>query len=316
MRTPQPLPDSLRGVSFTPADARRSGVARSRLRARDLRHPFHAIHLSDEPASIHELCAAYLPRMVEGAWFSHQTAAALLGAPLPALPESELLHVSVAFPRSAPRGRGVVGHSLGMLRGTLVDGLPISVPAHVWCQLSGVLAREDLVAVGDYLVGARGRPPLADLVELVAAAADLHRTKGGRARMWALPRIRAGADSRPESLLRLFLEDRGYGALEVNAPVHVRSGRLVLHPDLSIPNRRVAFEYEGDGHRVDRRQWHADIERRDLLETEGWRVVRVTAKDLFEGREAFARRLAEFVPNGANGGAIRAIRHESGGREP
>ncbi|QNE33910.1 endonuclease domain-containing protein [Leifsonia shinshuensis] len=313
MRTPHPLPAALTGVAFTPSDARRAGVSASRLRARDLHNPFHGIHLSVAPESLRERCHAYLPLLAEGAYFSHRTGAALLGVPMPTAADDEPLHVSVEFPRSPPRGRGVVGHSLGSLAGGIVDGLPVSSAAHLWCQLSGMLSREDLVAAGDYLVGARRRPAVAALDELVVAADELQRTKGARARAWALPRIRPGTDSRPETLLRLFLEARGYRGLEVNVPVKVGRRRPELHPDLSIPDRRLAFEYEGDGHRVDRRQWHVDIERRDLLESHGWRVVRVTAHDLFGDRESFAQRLNRFVPNVAFGGAKGDIRHESWG---
>lgn len=313
MRTPHPLPTALAGAAFTPAEARRAGVSASCLRARDLHNPFHGIHLSIAPASLRERCLAYLPLLVGGAYFSHQTGAALLGVPMPMTPDEGPLHVSVEFPRSPPRGRGVAGHSLGSLAGQVVDGLPVSSAAHVWCQLSGVLSREDLVAVGDHLIGARKRPALADIDELVVAADELRRTKGARARAWALPRIRPDADSRPETLLRLFLESRGYGDLEVNHPVPVGRRGVVLHPDLSIPERRLAFEYEGDGHRVERWQWHRDIERRELLEAEGWRVVRVTAHDLFGDRDAFAERLNRFVPNVAFEGAEGDIRHESRG---
>ncbi len=259
--------------------------------------PFHSVHVTSPPRGVRELCRAYLPLLPEAAYFSHQTAAVLLGVPLPSQLSEGPLHIAVAFPRTPPRGRGVHGHSLGSVHGEIVDGMPICAPAQVWCQLSGVLDREDLVAAGDHLVGARGREPLAEIDELMDAAADLNRTKGSRSRVWALPRIRYGADSRPESLLRLLLEEYGYTGLEVNRPVLLAGGRLVLHPDLTLPHRRLAFEYEGDGHRVDRRQWQADIERRDLLEAEGWRVVRVTSRDLFGNPDAFRDRLAGFVTN-------------------
>ncbi len=89
--------------------------------------------------------------------------------------------------------------------------------------------------------------------------------------------------------------------------VSLRRGRTILHPDLSIPERRIAFEHEGDGHRVDRRQWHLDIERRDVLESEGWRVVRVTAHDLFGNRDAF-RRISGLVGEGdALGAGVAAV---------
>ncbi|MGN7798484.1 endonuclease domain-containing protein [Leifsonia sp. 22587] len=235
--------------------------------------------------------------MPEGAFFSHVTAAELLGVPLPAQDGPRVLHVAVPFPRTPPRARGVIGHSLSHVSGGPVDGLPVCAAAQVWCQLAGELCREDLVAAGDHLVGARRRPPLVDETELSAAALRFRRTKGADARAWALPRIRPGADSRPETLLRLFLEDCGVDGLEVNRPVPVLAGALALHPDLSIPQSRIAFEYEGDGHRMDRRQWQRDIERRELMEAEGWRVIRVTARDLFTDRDAFLARLLRFVPN-------------------
>ncbi|MFJ3425689.1 hypothetical protein [Leifsonia aquatica] len=255
------------------------------------------MHALSAPTTVPKLCDAYLAVMPEESYFSHQTAAVLLGVPLPPSLDVGELHVTVAFPQVAPRGRGIVGHSLGSVNGDVLNGRPICEPALVWCQLAGVLDREDLVAAGDHLVGSRHREPLAELAELADAADEVRRTKGARDRAWALHRIRYGADSRPETLLRLLLERRGHRDLEVNAPATVRRGRLVLHPDLSIPSRRIAFEYEGDGHRVDERQWHLDIRRRELLEAEGWRVVRVTARDLFQEREAFLRRLDSFVPN-------------------
>ena len=298
-------------MPFTPDHARRSAVAYRRLRARDLHHPFHGIHVATAPRTVSDLCKAYLPLLPDGALFSHQTAAELLRIPLPgSLPDARL-HVSVEFPRSPPRARGVIGHSLGKVTGEVVDGFPVCSPAIVWCQLSGVIGREDLVAAGDYLLGARKRAPLVDLDELATLSEELCRTKGARARSWALPRLRFGADSRPESLLRLVLEERGLNGIEVNSPVSVADGRLTLHPDLSIPARRIAFEYEGDGHRVDRRQWATDIERRELFEAEGWRVMRVTASDLFLDRVAFLGRLDRFVPNVAFGEAKTTIRHES-----
>ncbi len=313
MRKPEPLPPSLVGVAFRPDDARANGIGASRLRKRDLHHPFHSVHVSVAPRSVRELCAAYRRLLPEGALFSHQTAAALLGVPLPMPLDDEPIHVSVAFPRHAPGGRGVIGHSLGSIAGTVVDGFPICTPAQVWCQLAGIIGRDELVAAGDHLIGARNREPLCSHFELAEASEALPRTKGARSRDWALPRLRFGSDSRPESLLRLLLDELGYHGLEVNAPVVVKRGGVVLHPDLSLPNRRVAFEYEGDGHRVDPRQWHLDIQRRELLEAEGWRVVRVTARDLFHDRDAFIDRLHAFAPNVATDGVSRHIRRESRG---
>lgn len=247
-------------------------------------------------------------RAPEGIVFSHQTAAALLGIPLPETIELSRVHVAVEFPRTPPRGRGVTGHSLGRVSAARVGPFPICAPAQVWCQLAALLPREDLVAAGDHLLGARKRPAVVNRETLAAEATQCRRTKGTAARAWALTRVRSGADSRPESLLRLLLEEAGYRHLQINEPVVVGAGRLVLHPDISIPSLRIAVEYEGDGHRVDARQWHADIERHGLLEAAGWRVVRVTARELFHHRDAFLARLVA-VTHSARMSASASARH-------
>ena len=41
----------------------------------------------------------------------------------------------------------------------------------------------------------------------------------------------------------------------------------------------VAVEYDGDQHRLDRRQYLKDIRRLELLERLGWLIVRVVAED-------------------------------------
>ncbi|MFP3380648.1 hypothetical protein SB767_30470, partial [Bacillus sp. SIMBA_069] len=92
--------------------------------------------VSVAPSTFRQLCEAALPLLPERAFFSHGTAAALLGVPLPAPQPPDGLHVSVEFPRRPPRGRGMTGHTLRRVSGRMIDGLPVSAPAHVWCQLS------------------------------------------------------------------------------------------------------------------------------------------------------------------------------------
>ncbi|WP_157780358.1 hypothetical protein [Leifsonia xyli] len=268
------------------------------------------MRINVEARSVPALCLAYLPLMPQEAVFSHQTAAELLGIPLPTDVTGSPLHVSVPFPRTPPGGRGVIGHSLGSLVGGTVGGLPVCSPEQVWCQLSTAISPLDLVAAGDHLVGARSREPRTDVGRLAAAVDQCRGSRGTRARAWALPRIRFGTDSRPETLLRLLLEELGFSDLEVNSPVVLDHGRLTLHPDLSIRESRLAFEYEGDGHR-EKRQWGVDIRRQEHFEVAGWLVVRVTADDLFHNRDGLIARLAPFVTNRAHSARTSAIRDES-----
>ncbi|MCD2443877.1 hypothetical protein LQ757_16470 [Agromyces sp. SYSU K20354] len=88
----------------------------------------------------------------------------------------------------------------------------------------------------------------------------------------------------------------------IAAPVPVRHG-VVLHPDLSYPELRIAIEYEGEEHRLDPRRWHDDIARRRALEAVGWVVIRVTMADLrapeqflADLRETRRRRIGDAMP--------------------
>ena len=70
----------------------------------------------------------------------------------------------------------------------------------------------------------------------------------------------------------------------------VARGR-VLHPDLKWRHGRILLEYEGDGHRTDRRRWKQDLARKGDFEAAGWIVIRVTSDDLFVDRASFIARV-------------------------
>jgi hypothetical protein len=169
----------------------------------------------------------------------------------------------------------------------------------VWCQLAATLDRNDLVAVGDALVtGARTRTArseaLASREELARAVGRWASRRGARRLAWALPRVRVGAESRPESLTRLLLVEHGLPEPVPNDPTPMTNGR-VLHPDLKWERWRIVFEYEGDGHRTSRTAWQRDIRRKRDFEAAGWTVIRVTSDDLFVDSAAFIARVCAFI---------------------
>lgn len=113
---------------------------------------------------VRELCRAYLPRITGGQFFSHTTAAALWGMPLPFIP-GDSIHVGANPPAREPCTRGIIGHRLRMPEDglTLIEGFPVPTPAQTWAQLGGMLRADDLIAAGDWII-AHG-DPLTDLVE-------------------------------------------------------------------------------------------------------------------------------------------------------
>ncbi|MBT2516509.1 DUF559 domain-containing protein [Streptomyces sp. ISL-90] len=93
-----------------------------------------------------------------------------------------------------------------------------------------------------------------------------------------------------ETLMRLLLVAGGLPEPLIGVPVPVGDGSIVLHPDLAYPDLRIAIEYEGDDHR-DAGRWHRDIERRELFEDAGWRVIRVTSRAVFHEPERLIARV-------------------------
>lgn len=227
----------------------------------------------------------YAPRLRSGQLFSHVTAARLLGIPVPShCRSSTALHVA-SVRGTRVRTRGVVGHVVPDAVLFFVEELPVVSPAQTWCHLAPMVSREYLVAAGDYLIsglrlpGGFRSPPLCSREQLAEAVRRHGSRRGAAALAWALPLLRSGVDSPRESMLRLAIVAAGLPEPAIGHPVPV-AGDVVLHPDLSYPQRRVAIEYEGDEHRKDKKRWRKDLRRVALLEEAGWRVIRATDDDI------------------------------------
>lgn len=293
-----PIPQEWRGRAVATAAFAARGLPKFRANASDVEHPHHGVLAFGAPdETTLDRCRRYAPALLDDQWFSHRTAAELWRLALPRA--SEPLHVAVLDPRTPPRRPGVRGHRVSDVRTGVVAGLPVVSAPDAWCQLGTRLRFEDLVAVGDSILGARHRAPLASVDEL-RDAVDRHAGKRGMARVRAaLHLVREGAESRPESLLRLAIMAGGLPEPEIAPPVAVAGG-LVLHPDLGYRGARLAIEYEGDGHRTSAAQWRMDVHRAELLADAGWSLVRVTAHSLFTARAELlaliARRYRVLLP--------------------
>jgi hypothetical protein len=274
-RTSTPLPGRLSRTAFSIADAQALGVTESRLRGADLARPVRGFRVR-AGAGLRPRCHALRLHRADIA-FSHLTALELYGAPLPLRARDDpRIHVTVAAPARAPQIAGVAGHVAQQVRVTPYRGLPLIEPAQSWVDAAATLTRPELVAVGDFLVTQR-LTSIESLREALAASAG---RRGLSTARQALPLVRAGSESPSESMLRVVLHDAGLPPSTLNYSVFDREARFVARVDLAYPDHRVAVEYEGDHHRIDKAQWHKDIHRQGRLEDLGWRVLRVTAADL------------------------------------
>ncbi|UAJ78471.1 hypothetical protein IT072_14555 [Leifsonia sp. ZF2019] len=279
------LPTTLTGGPFLVHDALGEGLSRSRLRGGDLTRPFRGARLPAGSDGLIERCRAYAQHRRLDFAFSHTTAALFLGVPLP-LGLDPAIHVSVPAPGRAPEIAGFVGHKLTDWATVEREGLPITTPAQTWIDLAPLLPLRELVVAGDHLVAERATLcTREELAHRIAASAG--RRGIARARR-ALDRVRPGSESPGETRLRLLLIDAGLPMPDLNR--EIRDGDVfVARVDLAYPTAKVALEYEGDIHRVDRDVWRKDLRRRERLADLGWRMVRVSGDDIAHPAELLTR---------------------------
>lgn len=91
--------------------------------------------------------------------------------------------------------------------------------------------------------------------------------------------LRDGVESPWETVTRLVLVESGYPEPAVNFQL-VSGERKIARLDLADLRARIAYEYDGDGHRKDKRQWRLDVTRSRAIQGERWSHVRLTVADL------------------------------------
>jgi len=262
--------------AFSLASARAAGLPGHRLRTGAFVHLSRDVYLAAPLADdLRARCDALTLVMPEGARFSHQTAAALYGAPVAA--GTVPIHVSVPAGVVVPRRRpGLVTHQR-VLEGppVLLGGLPVTAPEQVFLDLSPVLGPRSRVVLGDYLVNA-----LTDPGAIAQYLRERPRTRGIVAAREALGLVRVGAKSPQETLLRLHIVEAGLPEPEVNRPAFDAAGGWLGEPDLGYFEQLIAVQYDGDIHRTNPRRWRQDIARDEGFRDAGWLVLRATADDV------------------------------------
>lgn len=287
MRLPQPLPDPLKSAPFTWQEALDAGVSRQRWRHRALGAPSRGIR-SPSTGKL-ELPQIVRPYTVVTAFSaaSHSTAFLLWEFPgfLPGSHESTI-HLSRPDTMAIPRRKGVKGH-VGQFFDdeiTNLNGLLITTRPRTWLDCARRMTIDEITVVADHLLrrpraAFEGRSEPFCTREELEEMLDRHKgTPGIRKARLALDQARIGADSAPETRLRLALERAGLPEPELNRPTELGSG-VVREPDLGFREQRVAVEYEGEGH-SEPAQIVRDIEREEDYSRAGWRLVRISKRHM------------------------------------
>jgi hypothetical protein len=224
--------------------------------------------------------------------FSHQTAAVLLGAPVPAPPRP---HVALTPRRVLPQHAGLVVHGRRLQSEDVVlhAGMRVTSGAQTFLDLAAVLQPQELVAAGDAL----GRLGHLDEARLDARLARADRVRGVvRARACA-PLLCRLAQSRPESLIRYWLVTSDLPDPQPQLPVLDRWGREVAHGDLGYDRWKVLLEYEGRQH-AEQDQFRRDVDRYSLIAVGGWCVLRFADHHLTAARTVVDRTRAALLSRG------------------
>ncbi|GAA3675817.1 hypothetical protein GCM10023081_12760 [Arthrobacter ginkgonis] len=294
-----PLPDPLASGAFTVAGAAAVGVPKGRLRAADLAAPYRGLRVPrGVPLDLLEMLLP-LQRIVALGVAYRTTAARVHGIPLPAWAEEIHPRIELAAPLGSPR---VCRPGLGVRRVIIpdadvmdFDGIRVTTPQRTFADLASLLSLADTVAAGDHLVCAHGpghpgeREAMMGLEELRRYVASLKGRHGVVRAREAAGLVRVGADSPPETKLRLALAEVGLPEPALGLVVCDGFGRPVLFPDLAFPDYRVAVQYDG-GHHLASAQAASDVRRESRTLVLGWKSVVVTRADVVDGDYAPAAR--------------------------
>ncbi|HET8659148.1 MAG TPA: DUF559 domain-containing protein [Micromonosporaceae bacterium] len=268
-------PRQLEWQVFLGATAVRRGLLTPyQLRSSAWVSPLHGVYADARLERDHELrCRAAVLRLPPGVVIAGPSAAWLHGVEFAAQYDHDVhLIVPAGIRLSAARNLRVHHTQLDRLEVTYRNGLACTTPARTAWDLARWLDLARAVTAIDGLL-ALGRTTRVELDKLVAERAGVQ----GIARVArVVDLIDGGAQSPPESQLRLRLVLAGLPRPVTQFPVRLRSG-AVVHPDLAWPEYRVAVEYDGAWH-DSTDQFHRDRRRLSQLAAEGWVVLHVTSR--------------------------------------
>lgn len=171
----------------------------------------------------------------------------------------------------------------------------MSSPQEVFVEMARYLSVSELVMLGDQLV----RTPHAGLeertrawctIEDIQQAAHSGKGKRGIARAReALDQVRVGADSPPETYMRLALVEAGLPEPELQIRLDPRDPYSPVG-DAGYRDRKIVLQYEGE-HHFTAEQQARDQRRNAAFERAGWTVILVNRVDLREGFRSVIARL-------------------------
>jgi very-short-patch-repair endonuclease len=210
------------------------------------------------------------------------------------------------------RRKGVAGHTVVVFEGEIeqVHGIWMSTRSRTWLDLARHLPLSALICVADQLIRLprpelEGRNTPFTTPEGLRAMVDRHGNRQGvvRARE-ALDLMRIGADSAPETLLRLAMLDANLPEPQLQIKLRADDPSSPS-ADLGYRERRVAIQYDG-GHHLEAEQILSDRRRDKAFKAAGWTVLTFGKDDLADDFVKATRQIKDALRNGWTDPAVRA----------
>jgi Protein of unknown function (DUF559) len=192
--------------------------------------------------------------------------------------------------RVRKRGPAVVVVHSGEIRDdelSSVGPITCTTPGRTAYDIGRRLRTDTAIVRIDALLNATG----CTVDEVHKIAARYPGARGVRKLRAALGLVDGGAESPQETRLRLVLVRSGLPRPVTQIPVTDGRGRVVRRIDMGWPRWLVGVEYDGEQHWTDPRQHAEDIERLEFLAAQGWRIVRVSARQLRNDPDGIVRRV-------------------------
>lgn len=254
--------------------ALQAGIPRATVDSPAFRRLLHGIIVAaDVPDSALLRVKAALACYFDSAYASHASAARVWRVPVQTRPQE---HVTVPDDSHRLRRAGVVTHRRAGAAVAVRHGVRVSVLVDLFVELAEELSLVELVVAGDWMVRRHG-VRIRDL----RRAAQRGSGHAGRLARRAATYVRAKVDSPMETRLRMLIVLAGLPEPVVNASVRVVDGEQVRRFDLSWPEVKVVVEYDGRHHVERIEQWEADLDRREEIDDDGWRILVVVASGIY-----------------------------------
>lgn len=229
-------------------------------------------------AHIRSIMTLVVPHMKRAAVFSHRTAVEYWGSTAPdSTMKPFTLHVSVADRDERPHVTGVSAHLwCGPLLTHEDDGFEIVRPEVCWAQMARYCPPTTLIVIAANFTCRDRYRRVTTLDAIIEYATGLKRFHGKRKCMEVIPFLMENTDSPREAMLVEFLMRHGFGKPVVN--LRVQLGDRACYLDVSYPELKIAFEYQGSYH-ADVEQMRRDMSKHNELLLRGWQIVYVTLED-------------------------------------